>query len=107
LKDDDLKALITVLRHIYNLPVAPDPADDWRAWLDIRINADKYLEPKLSKVADAKYREAALAYTDTDGIFDIIDTIRTEMDYDQSLVAFGEGIRKNQSWQAPPECSFS
>lgn len=59
------------------------------------MTADKYLVPKLSKVADAKYREAALACTDADGIFDIIDTVRTEMNYDESLIAFGESIRKN------------
>lgn len=95
MKDDDPKALTMVLRHIYDLPIVPDPADDWRAWLDIRVAADKYLDPKLSKVADAKYREAALACTDIDGIFDIIDTIRTDMNHDESLVAFSESIRKD------------
>ena len=97
LKDDNSDALTMVLRHIYDLPVVSDSSGnvEWRTWLDIRVTADKYLESKLSKVADAKYREAALASKDTDGIFDIIDTIRTEMDHDESLVAFSESIRKN------------
>lgn len=97
LKDDDPDALTSVLRYIYNLPIMPDSDEDvkWRTWLNIRVTADKYLEPKLSEVAETKYREAALTCTDADGIFDIIDTIRTEMDHDKSLVAFGESIRKN------------
>ena len=97
LKDDDPDALTSVLRYIYNLPIMPDSDEDvaWRTWLNLRVTADKYLEPKLSEVADTKYRETALTCTDADGIFDIIDTIRTEMDHDNSLVAFGESIRKN------------
>lgn len=97
LKDDGPDALTCVLRYIYNLPIMPKTDEDvaWRTWLNIRVTADKYLEPKLSQVADKKYRETALACTDADGIFDIIDTIRTEMDHDGPLVAFGESIRKN------------
>lgn len=97
LKDDDSDALTMVLRHIYDLPVVPDLSSDveWRTWLNIRVAADKYLEPELSKVADKKYREAALTCTDADGIFDIIETIWTEMSHDDSLVAFGEAVRKD------------
>lgn len=86
-----------VLRHIYDLPVVPASGSDveWRTWLNIRVTADKYLEPQLSTVADAKYREYALACTDTDGIFEILETIWSEMSNDGSLVAFGGTIRKN------------
>lgn len=97
MKDDDPIALTNVLRFIYDLPISTNPTSgaQWRAWLNIRITADKYLEPQLSRVADAQYREAALTCTDPDDIFDVIETIRTEMDHDDSLVAFGEAIRKD------------
>ena len=67
----------------------------WRTWLNIRVTADKYLEPKLSEVADRKYREAALTRINADDIFDVLETIWVEMSHDESLVAFGEQIRKN------------
>lgn len=86
-----------VLRHIYDLPINPDLTSGmpWRTWLNIRVAADKYLESKLQEVADEEYREAALSCTDADDMFDIIDTIQSEMSYDASLVAFGDTIRKN------------
>ena len=72
----------------------PDDDVAWQTWLNIRVTADKYLEPKLSEVADKKYREAALTRTNADDIFDVLEMIRVEMSHDESLVAFGETIRK-------------
>jgi hypothetical protein len=97
LKDDDPEALTMVLRHIYELLVVPNLANvvQWRTWLNIRVVANKYLEPKLEKMADEKYREAALACTDANEIFDVLDTIWTEMSHDESLVAFAEEIRRH------------
>lgn len=86
-----------LLRHIYDLPVVPDFTSgvQWRTWLNIRVAADKYLVPRLEKMADEKYRDAALACTDADEIFDVLDTIWTEMSHDRSLVAFAGAIRRN------------
>jgi len=95
LKDNDPDALTNILRHIYTLPVTIDPASCavWRAWLNIRVTADKYLEPMLSSLADVNYRQAAAACTDSEDIFDILEIFWTEMSHDDSLVAFGEAIR--------------
>jgi hypothetical protein len=97
LKDDDPDALTSVLRYIYKLLVIPDSDSDvaWRTWLNIRVTADKYLEPQLSEEADKKYREAALSCISADDIFDVLETIWSEMSHDESLAALGEDIRRN------------
>ena len=100
MKDDDPSALTNVLRHIYKVPIIPDPdcATKWRAWLNIRVTADKYLEHELGEAADKMFREAALACTQPDDIFDVVDMIRTEMNHDQPLNDFGNMLRrKNHS----------
>lgn len=97
LKDDDPIALTNVLRIIYDLPIEEDfsstPA--WRFWLDLYITADKYLVPKLKGDANRKFRIAAIASTDGDEIFDIIETLGSEMAHDNSLTALAESMRNN------------
>jgi len=99
LKDDDPDALTSVLRYIYKLPVIPNSEEvvsweSWRTWLLIRVTADKYLEPKLAEMADATFREAALACTNPNNIFDILETIWTTMEHDEALLAFAHTLRK-------------
>lgn len=97
MKDDDPTALKNVLRNIYDLPVEVDPVctEKWREWLHLRMTADKYLEPKLSATADENFRESALECTSSDEIFDIIETIKSEVAHDESLVGFGEKMRRD------------
>lgn len=96
LKDDDPTALTNVLRHIYKLPLAPDPTGmaAWRVWHSLRTTADKYLEPRLSAAADSNFRASALATKDSNTIFDIMEIIKDEMAHEESLVEFAERLRK-------------
>lgn len=63
--------------------------------LSLRTTADKYLEPELSALADKTIRRIALESTKSDEIFDIIETIKSEMAYDESLVELGDRLRKD------------
>jgi hypothetical protein len=67
----------------------------WRIWFNIRTTADKYLEPELIETADKNFRSAALASTNPDKIFDIIETINSELPHDESLVELADKLRKD------------
>lgn len=51
--------------------------------------------PKLKGDANRKFRIAAVESTDADEIFDIIETLGSEMAHDNSLTALAESMRKN------------
>ena len=86
-----------MLRSIYKLPIERDFAgkEKWRFWLDLYQTADKYLELRLSQLAIENFRETALASTNSDIVFDIMEAINNEVAHVAKLVDFGEKLRKN------------
>jgi hypothetical protein len=58
------------------------------------VTADKYLEPELSAKADQHFREVALGISDTDVVFDIVQTIKTGVSHVEPLLAFANVLSK-------------
>ena len=69
--------------------------EEWQFGLNLYKAADKYLELELSAMAIASFRHVASQETDSDTVFDIIETINNDMAHDKKCVAFGEKLRKD------------
>jgi len=86
------------LRYLYKAPYGlrgQAPVErPWRFWLDVHIAADKYLVPSLSQQAYAEFFTYARLEWDLDKTVDTLETLTTEMAYDDKLVALATELRK-------------